>query len=470
MNEFFTQFKTKARTIKLSHDEKQAMRVQLYTYFERNPVQPVVAQSPARPVPSMYYFFSARYMIPIALVLVIGLSSGTAFAAQSALPGQPLYAVKINVNEKVATALATTPQAKAQVNAQLATTRLEEAETLASTGKLDATTTAQLADNFAAHATAAQANTASLQAQDPGAAAQIGAEFDSTLAAHGAILAQIGDDSSNAQVTQNSNALAVQVQQASQQGTEQDGQTASQGGTVVAIATDTSAPVTPAAATPANSPMRVTTFAAKSKVQLPDEGQSSDASSSTSDASSTTVVPAVAVKIVTPINPKDPQIAAALGAQASTSIASTIQDFDAIQSALDATTSAQINTQISGLQDLYAKAATELSAGNAADAVSDFTRALRTSTKLDTYLKAGKKFNVSLLSSLITMNGINLRVPGSNKGVIIKVTAPDASGGNENEKAPNVATTTTTTDGSDTTVNATDSNVGSNVNVQTSLY
>ena len=353
MNNFFTQLKEKARTIRLSHDEKQSMRVQLHTYFEQNPIGTfdVPAKIP-KPMPSMYYFFSPRYLVPAALLLVVGLSGGTAFAAQSALPGNPLYAIKININEKVQTALATTPQAKAEVNAQLATNRLEEAETLAVSGKLDATTTAELAANFSEHAKAAQDNTADVGASDPGTAAQLGAQFNGTLAAHSAILAQIGDDASSSTTVDNAHSLAMEIQ--NQTG---HGKRAGDGGSVLALATDTNAP-TPAAAPQLKTMSAVSTDFA--------------ASSTASEA----------------VHPVDPAIAASLSAQASTSIAAALQDFAAIKPSLDAATSEQIAAQFAAIQNNY-------TAGN-------FALAIRLAVKLDAYIKAGKKFNINLLSGLLT--------------------------------------------------------------------
>lgn len=361
MNNFFTQLKEKARALKLSHDEKQALRVQLYTYLEKNPVGSFAAPAKIlKPVPSMYFWFAPRFVVPVVLLLVVTLTTGTAFAAQSALPGNPLYAIKINVNEPVQVALAATPAAKAAVNAQIATVRLEEAETLASTGKLDATTTAELASNFAQHAEAAQANTIAVASNDPGTAAQLGADFASRLAAHGAILAQLGDDSSSTETMQNSNALAMQAEQEAGRGGREDGN-------AVAIAAMPSV----------SNGARIRTFDAVAPQANVEGFATGTATSST------------AIAAPHPIEAeKNPQIDALLGPEASTSIAAALQDFAALAPTLDATTSAQINEQLAALQSRYA--------------AGDFAAALRMAVKLDAYLTAGKKFNLRLLDGLLT--------------------------------------------------------------------
>src|SRR6185437_15218097 len=332
MNEFFTNMQQIARTLRLSQNEKQAIRARLLNYMDQFPVEAAapIIENPSQSVPSPFYFFAPRYSVSFAAVLLV-LFSGTAFAAQGSLPGDTLYPLKISVNERVATALATTPEEKAQVNAQLATTRLEEAEALASTGKLDATTTAALAINFAAHVTAAKNNTNTLFKNDPGAASQLGAEFDSTLSAHSAILAQIGDDSDNSQTMENSNDLATRVResQANDRGGDNNDNSGDDAG--LAIATDTSASSGQVSGQEnGQGGARVRTFAAKTTIApqaaTPPVGGSASATVSSTSASHTpsakpatfakTATASKATSTVVVHNPKDAQAAAALGAQA----------------------------------------------------------------------------------------------------------------------------------------------------------
>lgn len=401
MNNFFTQFKNKAREIKLSQGEKQAMRMRLYTYLENNPAgafaAPATDKRAARLVPSPFFFFSPRFMVPVALLLMVGLGSGTAFAAQDALPGNPLYAIKINVNERVATALATTPAAKASVNAQLATTRLEEAETLAANGKLDANATAALASNFTAHAKAVQAVTQDIAANDPGTAAQLGANFNSTLAAHGAILTEIGQHSKSDETMQNSNSLAIAVEQE----TDKDGhEGGSSDAALLSIAT------APAAQNAPQNGARIRTFAAVAPTAASNTATSSPAGSTSAKTKAKAKNPDNSG------NPNDAKIAASLSTQASTSIAAMGNDFAALQ--LDPGASAQLSAQINDVKALYAAAAAELAAGNASQAAHDFASVIRTSVKLDAYFKVGKKINIKLLSGLLSRPEDNSGDPSSN--------------------------------------------------------
>jgi hypothetical protein len=162
-------FKNEAYKIRMTPEEKAAMRQRIFGMPVHSPVR------------SPYFIFSfqfSRVVVPLSVVLVVLVGSGTAYAAQGALPGSPLYAVKINIDEPVRIALATTPEAKAAVNAAIAQSRLEEAQELEAQGRLDATTTQELERNFDEHAsralafiastTAALAVTQSLENSPPG--------------------------------------------------------------------------------------------------------------------------------------------------------------------------------------------------------------------------------------------------------------------------------------------------------------
>ena len=91
-------------------------------------------------------------------------------------------------------AFATTPVAKAQVQAKLAQRRVEEAEVLAAKGALTASASAKLAVSFEAHAQAAAELSDHVAKEDPDTGASLKADLDSSLAAHGAILATLGHD------------------------------------------------------------------------------------------------------------------------------------------------------------------------------------------------------------------------------------------------------------------------------------
>lgn len=92
-------------------------------------------------------------MAPVAIALVLALSTGggIALAAEGALPGEPLYAVKVNVDEKVAGALALSTEAKADLAARLAEKRLKETSELTSDDRLTPELKTELRGRLAEH-------------------------------------------------------------------------------------------------------------------------------------------------------------------------------------------------------------------------------------------------------------------------------------------------------------------------------
>ncbi len=120
-------------------------------------------------VPSPYgnlflIFMHRSVMIPLSLLLIVALSGGTAFAAEKALPGDTLYSIKININERVETALAASDLDRAAVVAHHALTRIAEVRLLAAKGRLDDVTAskadATLAKNVTEHAAVVEKLTA----------------------------------------------------------------------------------------------------------------------------------------------------------------------------------------------------------------------------------------------------------------------------------------------------------------------
>lgn len=385
MNNFFEQFKKTARDIRLSAQEKQAMRVRLYEAMHASPLSAAhdVPLKPALGRPSPYFFFSPRWATALAVVLVMVLSSGTAFAAQGALPGDVLYAVKVNVNENIQTALATTPQQKAQVNASLAEERLQEAEMLAAQGKLDATTSSQLAANFDEHAQAAQTIADHLQTNDPAAAAQISTQFDSSLAAHAAILTELGDDSGSATTSADSNALAMHVRAHEHR----------ENSAFAMSTTSTNANTFSAF----NAPSRVSTSMGSSSPQA-----------ATASSSATT-----ASRNETRTQNEQP-VATSLESNAADALSQLQSDYQNAQSTLASSSISQIDARIAMIEAVQAAGAASLEAGDYAGAVQSFTQSLEMSTQLDTFITAGDKFNRQLLPSLLgTFGGGN---SGGNSG------------------------------------------------------
>ena len=107
-----------------------------------------------------------KHFMP-ALIITFALlaGGGTSLAAQNAVPGEILYPIKIDVNEKIISALTVGDEAKATLQAKLAKERLEEAEDLAADGKLDAELALALATDLKTHSDRAEVLSKKLEAR-----------------------------------------------------------------------------------------------------------------------------------------------------------------------------------------------------------------------------------------------------------------------------------------------------------------
>jgi len=89
--------------------------------------------------------------IIIIIALLLG-GGGVSFSAESSLPGDVLYPIKIHVNENIQEIVAVSNESEAKVQAKFATRRLKEAEMLTMKGKLSQQISAELAVRFGEHA------------------------------------------------------------------------------------------------------------------------------------------------------------------------------------------------------------------------------------------------------------------------------------------------------------------------------
>jgi hypothetical protein len=212
-NEEFENMFGELKSEGLSAEERDAMRTRISLFMKANPARAPfyihaldsvlgIFSSPAQFSFARGHRFQMTAAV-LALVLVIGV--GTSYAAQTTVPGDLLYPIKIHVTEPIQGALATSASAQADWNAQVAARRLGEAETLAAQGKLSTTVESDLAtaldqatDNFDTDV--------SQLAQTPQNAPTVAdaqSAMEATLAVHAQILNQL-----NTAVPQSRAALA----------------------------------------------------------------------------------------------------------------------------------------------------------------------------------------------------------------------------------------------------------------------
>lgn len=113
---------------------------------------------------STFFLRSRPLMAGAFATLILVAGSGTAtFAAEKAAPGDPLYAVKVHVNEPVLAAFAGSDEAQARLHAKLAVRRVEEAEILQKRGTLTDAVADDLSNRFSQEADMAVAEADKLE-------------------------------------------------------------------------------------------------------------------------------------------------------------------------------------------------------------------------------------------------------------------------------------------------------------------
>ena len=116
------------KELTLTREERARMRSNLEDAMNRVPMVMVSVPSP------IAFWFQPARALAFVVALVVVSSSGAAWAAEGALPGDKLYSVKLGVNERLEKAFAVGEVAKAGVEVRHAEERLQEVELLAAKG------------------------------------------------------------------------------------------------------------------------------------------------------------------------------------------------------------------------------------------------------------------------------------------------------------------------------------------------
>ncbi|MDQ5883462.1 MAG: hypothetical protein QG654_376 [Patescibacteria group bacterium] len=131
MNKKMKKFIKILKSINLSQKEKDVLRYKIEQFISFNPIRNEIH------IPKKSFYFSiftfralgkGVSLVLIALTVIGG--TGVSYASTEALPGDKLYNVKINVNEKIEEKLAFTTEAKVVVQTQKVERRLTEAQKL----------------------------------------------------------------------------------------------------------------------------------------------------------------------------------------------------------------------------------------------------------------------------------------------------------------------------------------------------
>ncbi len=174
------------RSVSMTAEEKKAM---LSRIMSDSPASAPRRPLPAAPVKSPWtmYSFSAwidrnRWSYAVIAVLIMSLAgSGVALAAESSLPGDLLYPVKVDVTEPLRIAIAPSAESKAQLAADFTDRRVQEGETLAAENKLDHAKQTELSDLIVAHTQVLNIALAAVASSDPQTAQKISIDFQARM-------------------------------------------------------------------------------------------------------------------------------------------------------------------------------------------------------------------------------------------------------------------------------------------------
>lgn len=132
MKNLLKQLKKTSREVRLTTPERSTMRAALVRFVADHPA--VVPALPGGVIRSPHSFLRRMRNFKTASFLVIGgvaIGGTVSFAAEGSIPGDILYPVKTEINERVRGVAAFTPQAKAGWEVKLVERRLLEIEELA---------------------------------------------------------------------------------------------------------------------------------------------------------------------------------------------------------------------------------------------------------------------------------------------------------------------------------------------------
>ena len=149
----------KWHSLKLREASRTRLHDELLSYARFHPTGEdvrVIGENRSIYVPQNTSFITKLYTLRITrmtafLLIALLISGGTSFAAESAIPGDILYPIKVEVNENIQSAFALSDKSEATLQTHLAEKRLEEASLLAEQGALDADVSTEISARLAKH-------------------------------------------------------------------------------------------------------------------------------------------------------------------------------------------------------------------------------------------------------------------------------------------------------------------------------
>lgn len=187
MKRFSEQLHKKSESISLRVDEKHVLRERLVSYMEYHPL-PIDKKAPkttfdqtlSDPVVRVISLNNLKFWqwsgATMAVLLLI-----VPYVAEKAVPGDMLYAVKVNFNEEVRSTLALSPYDKVVWETERLNRRIAEARLLVSEGKMTEELGNSVAEAVMTHSENAKKEIEHLKQTDEDGAVLASIQFDTTI-------------------------------------------------------------------------------------------------------------------------------------------------------------------------------------------------------------------------------------------------------------------------------------------------
>lgn len=179
-----------AQDIRLTREASERIRARLVVHMQEHPVTVQPVRSPYHRffIQSPFTALMRKPVLALALILLVGAGGATSYGAAGALPGEPLYTVKVNVIEPVTGFLALSRESRAAWKVSVAETRVKEAEQLAAKDTLTPEQGVKVKEGFDQSFGEARATIAKLKDENPVAASKLDDSLTASLDAHEAAL------------------------------------------------------------------------------------------------------------------------------------------------------------------------------------------------------------------------------------------------------------------------------------------
>lgn len=218
------------------------------------------------------YFMEKKFVPALSLAILLIATGGTSLAAESALPGDFLYRIKLGLNEQVRGLTAVTAEAKAKFALEVTDRRLKEVALLSSKGLLNAETSSIIQSELLKQAGQIKNQVASLVSTNNIKSAQeISLNFESSLRAHELILEKISSNNSEQAVVLAANNRIAKNTSAKQSSSTESTSTEMSTSSILAdvgSTTDTAVPALMSADSVSGSNIHIASLIATIKAQI----------------------------------------------------------------------------------------------------------------------------------------------------------------------------------------------------------